>query len=124
MGTDQRTVRLNVPVAHTDYPWLTVPEVAERLEITPSRVRRLLEERVLLGDRRQGPLMIPSAFVDDTGPVTELRGTVMLLLDVGFSESEAIDWLLGHEDTLDATPIDALKSGRRSEVRRIAQALL
>lgn len=114
----------NSEVTNTDLSWLTVPEVADRLGLTPTRVRRLLEERVLIADRRQGPLTVPAVFLDDEGPVVELRGTVTLLLDNGFSDTEAIDWLLAPEESLGTTPIAALRSGRKAEVRRIAQALL
>jgi Rv2175c C-terminal domain of unknown function len=60
--------------------WLTVPDVAERLGVTPARVRRLIEEG-------------------------------------------AVNWLLSDEDSLGTAPIDALRAGRKAEVRRVAQAL-
>lgn len=108
------------PAART---FLTVPDVAERLDTTPTRVRRLLEERQLLAVRREGVLMIPAVFLTPEGPLPELRGTAILLGDSGFTNDDAVDWLLNPDDSLGAAPIDALLSGRKAEVRRVAQAL-
>ena len=104
--------------------WLTVPDLAERLSLSPSRVRRLIEDRYLLAGRRDGVLVVPEVFLDDEGPLPELRGTVMVLGDNGFSDEEALTWMLSPEDSLGTAPIDALRAGRKAEVRRIAQALL
>lgn len=103
--------------------WLTVPDLAERLETTPSRVRRLIEDRHLLAVRRDGVLSVPEVFLDDEGPLPELRGTAILLADSGYSNDEAMHWLLEEDDSLAAAPIDALQAGRKAEVRRVAQAL-
>jgi hypothetical protein len=103
--------------------WLTVPDVADRLSTTPSRVRRLIEERVLLAVRIDGILSIPVVFLDGDEPFGPLRGTITVLGDNGFSDDEAMEWLLGVEETLGAAPIDALIAGRKAEVRRVAQSL-
>jgi excisionase family DNA binding protein len=103
--------------------WLTVPDVAERLGLTPSRVRRLIEDRHLAAIRRDGVLQIPSVFLVDGEPLGELRGTLTVLSDNGFSDDEAVQWLLETEDALGAAPIDALLAGRKAEVRRVAQSL-
>lgn len=106
-----------------DVPWITVPEVAERLGVKATQVHRLIEDRALLASRIDGVLKVPEAFLNGGEPLRELRGTIVLLLDSGFSEDEAIAWLLGEEDSLGTSPIEALRSGRKAEVRRIAQAL-
>jgi len=103
--------------------WLTVPDVAERLRTTPARVRRLLEDKHLLAARREGVLRIPEVFLHDDEPLPELRGTAILLADSGFDDDAAVAWLLGEEDSLGTAPIDALRAGRKAEVRRVAQAL-
>jgi hypothetical protein len=103
--------------------WLTVPDLAERFGLTPSRVRRLIEDRHLIATRRDGVLSVPEVFVGEDGPLPELRGTVILLSDSGFSDEESLRWLLEPEDSLGAAPIDALRAGRKAEVRRVAQAL-
>ena len=46
------------------------------------------------------------------------------LRDVGFDGDELVDWLISEEESLTVSPVDALKAGRKAEVRRIAQALL
>ena len=103
--------------------WLTVPDVAERLGTTPARVRRLLEDKHLLAVRRDGVLRIPEVFLRDGEPMPELRGTAILLGDSGFDDDGAMAWLLDADDSLGTAPIDALRAGRKAEVRRVAQAL-
>jgi hypothetical protein len=103
--------------------WLTVPDLVERLGIPQGRVRRLLEDRVLLGSRVDGVLRVPADFIVEGEPLHELRGTVLVLADAGFSDDEAMRWLLSEEDSLGTTPIAALRAGRKAEVRRVAQAL-
>lgn len=107
--------------AETD--WLTVPDLVERLGQSPSRVRKLIDERHLLAARVDGVLKVPAVFLREDGPVPELHGTAIVLADAGFSDQEALEWLLSDEDSLGTTPIAALRAGRKSEVRRVAQAL-
>lgn len=104
--------------------WLSVPDVAELLAETPSRVRRLLDDKVLVGSRRDGTLRIPTVFFVDGEVLSSLRGTVFVLHDAGFSDDEAIDWLLTQEESIGVAPIEALRAGRKAEVRRVAQTLL
>lgn len=103
--------------------WLTIPELVERLGLSPGKIHRLIEDRQLLAVRRGGVLVVPEAFLRDAEPVSELRGTLVLLADSGFTDDEAMRWLLEPDSALDATPIDALRAGRKAEVRRVAQAL-
>ena len=103
--------------------WLTVPDLVERLSLSPSRVRRLIEDHALLAIRRDGVLAVPEVFLDAEGPLPELRGTAILLADSGYTNDESMRWLLEEDDSLAAAPIDALRAGRKAEVRRVAQAL-
>jgi len=103
--------------------WLTIPDLVEVLGLSQSRVRRLIEDRQLLAVRRDGVLKVPADFLEDGHPLSELRGTIFVLADAGFSDDEAMEWLLSEEESLGVAPIDALRSGRKTEVRRIAQAL-
>jgi hypothetical protein len=109
-GVDERT-------------WLTVPDIAERLDVSASQVRRMIEDRNLLAVRRNGVVSVPEVFLTDEGPLPELRGTAILLGDSGFGNDEAVRWLLEPDDSLGIAPIDALRAGRKAEVRRVAQAL-
>jgi hypothetical protein len=103
--------------------WLTVPDLVELLGQTPSRIRRLIDDRHLLAKRVEGVLKVPAVFLRDDAPVPELHGTAMVLADAGFTDEEALEWMLAEEDSLGTTPIAALRAGRKSEVRRVAQAL-
>ncbi|MGW4930344.1 Rv2175c family DNA-binding protein [Agromyces sp. NPDC004153] len=103
--------------------WLTVPDLVERLGLTPSRIRKLIDDRHLLAMRVDGVLKVPASFLRDDAPLPELHGTAVVLADAGFSDAEALEWLLGEEDSLGTSPIAALRAGRKSEVRRVAQAL-
>lgn len=114
--TGDTTARL-----HTD--WLTLPDLAEVLGEPVGRVRRLLDDRHLIGSRRDGPLQIPAAFLVDGRPLASLRGTVIVLQDAGFDDDEVIDWLLSAEESIGMPPLEALRAGRKREVRRVAQAL-
>ena len=38
-------------------------------------------------------------------------------------DDEVIDWLLADEESIGAAPIEALRRGRKAEVRRVAQTL-
>jgi hypothetical protein len=103
--------------------WLTIPDLAEQLGATPGRVRKMIEDHALLAVRRDKILVVPADFIRDGEPLPELRGTIVVLHDSGFSPDETMEWLLEPEDSLGAAPIDALRAGRKAEVRRVAQAL-
>lgn len=123
--------------------WLTVPDVAERLDVEVSKVRRLLEERRIVGVRGGEPpvLRVPAAFLvpgnlanpaqrgaADEAPawtvLAALQGTFTVLADVGFDDVGAIRWLFTEDDSLGSTPMAALLAGRKSAVRRVAQSEL
>jgi len=103
--------------------WLTIPDLVEILGIGVSKVRRLIEDRALLASRIDGVWQVPESFLRNGEPLPELRGTLIVLSDSGFSDEEAMNWLLGPEESLGTSPIEALRAGRKAEVRRIAQAL-
>ena len=103
--------------------WLTIPDLVDILGLGVSRVRRLIEDRHLAAKRVNGVLKVPASFVRDGEPISELRGTLIVLGDAGFDNDDAVDWLIEKEDTLGVSPIDALRAGRKAEVRRVAQAL-
>lgn len=109
---------------YSERQWLTIPDLVEKLGLTPSRIRRLIEERQLLAVKIDGVLSVPAVFLDDEDvPLSELRGTFFVLADARFSDDEAMEWMLSVEESLGTAPIDALRAGRKAEVRRVAQAL-
>ncbi|MEB7447514.1 Rv2175c family DNA-binding protein [Arthrobacter koreensis] len=105
--------------------WLTLPDVAEQLDVTISKVHSLLEERALLAVRlgERKIRSVPAAFINDGAILDSLKGTISVLADAGFSDEEMLRWLFTADDTLPGRPVDALKEGRKTEIRRRAQAL-
>ncbi|RLK49667.1 Rv2175c family DNA-binding protein [Microbacterium telephonicum] len=103
--------------------WLTLPELVEQTGESLGRVRRLLDEKHLVGSKRDGVFKVPAVFLQGDRPLSSLRGTVIVLQDAGFGDDELIDWLLSPDDTIGIAPIEALQAGRKSEVRRVAASL-
>nr|WP_193750699.1 Rv2175c family DNA-binding protein [Leucobacter chromiiresistens] len=107
----------------TTAPMLSVPELVDRLGITPGRLHRLIEDHVLASVRIDGAVRVPEEFLQGDEPLPSLRGTLLVLNDAGFSEEEAVIWMLSTNEELGERPIDSLQSGRKSAVRRATQAL-
>jgi len=104
--------------------WLSLADVAGRLDIPSSRVKQLLRDRKLLAVvRPNGERSVPAAFLDGGQIVKGLGGTLTVLFDCGFDEEEALRWLFTADETLPGTPIQALSARRGTEVNRRAQAL-
>lgn len=104
------------------FAWLSLPEVAERLEVGISRVHQLRRDRQFLAVRGADGMRVPAAFLADGVVVKHLPGVLTLLADGGYSDEEAISWLFTEQPTLPGTPIQALHENRASEVKRRAQA--
>jgi hypothetical protein len=104
--------------------WLSLSDVAERLQIPLGRIRQLLRDRKLLAVRRpDGSMCVPAAFFDGNHIVKGLHGTLTLLFDCGFGEAEALRWLFTADESLPGTPMQAMVAHRGTEVNRRAQAL-
>lgn len=104
--------------------WLTLVDTAERLGVAVTRVRQWLREGRLLAERDEaGVLRVPAAFLLDGEILPGLPGTITVLRDAGFADSEALRWLFTPDDTLPGTPVEALRARRVHEVNRRAQAL-
>ncbi len=108
----------------SDQQWLSIPDLVQLLGVSQSRVRQLIDDKQLLAIRRGGgSLQVPAQFIKDGAPLPELRGTLIVLGDDGFTDEQAMDWLLEVDGSLGVPPIVALLAGRKAEVRRVAQAL-
>lgn len=123
--------------------WLALPDYADRLGTVAKSVRSAIHERRIVGVKR-GPeniFHIPGAFLVgahmsnpadvrpelDTGKeviLPSVQGTIILLSDMGLSDVEILTWLFTEEEMIGERPIDALRAGNRSIVRRAAAALL
>ncbi|MEN9715476.1 MAG: hypothetical protein RJA35_943 [Actinomycetota bacterium] len=104
--------------------WLTIPDVAEALNLPLGKVHRLIEDHHLIETRIDGIRKVPADAVANGEPLPTLKGTLQLLFDAGFSQDEALEWLYTYEDSLESTPMAALVAGKRAPIRRLAQALL
>ncbi|MFD1535963.1 Rv2175c family DNA-binding protein [Nonomuraea guangzhouensis] len=104
--------------------WLTLPEVAARLDLSMGRAKQLLKDRKLLGVRRGGGgPQVPAVFLDGKDVMKGLPGTLSVLRDSGYDDVESLRWLFTPDDSLPGSPVDAIKAGRHTEVKRRAQAL-
>lgn len=107
--------------------WLTVPDIAERLGVPLSQVRQMITDREVLSSRigERHVIAVPAKFFDDEGARPDLKGTFTVLADGGMRDDEIMRWLFTPDDSLpvDGAPIDALRAGHKTEIRRRAQAL-
>jgi Rv2175c C-terminal domain of unknown function/DNA-binding protein Rv2175c, wHTH domain len=103
--------------------WLTVPDIAARLDVPVTRIHQMLRDHYLLAVRRDGVLRVPAELVAGRTVMKHLPGVLTLLHDAGYNDEEVLRWLYTADDTLPGTPAVALDGGRATEVKRRAQAL-
>lgn len=104
--------------------WITLPDLAERMDVSITDVRRMLEDDDIAAVRRGNPkvLSVPLALADPE-PLHGFAGTLTVLRDGGFEDVDALIWLFTPQDDLGGTPVDALRGGRKTEIRRRAMLL-
>jgi Rv2175c C-terminal domain of unknown function len=103
--------------------WLTLPDIAERLELPITRVHQMVRDHSLLAVRRDGVLRVPAELVAGRTVLKHLPGVLTLLHDAGYNDEEVLRWLYTPDETLPGTPAVALSGERATEVKRRAQAL-
>ena len=103
--------------------WLTLDQAAQQLGLSTGKVRRLIEEHILFSVKIDKEPKIPAHLIVDGEPLSSIRGTLLLLLDLGLDIGEAIEWLYDENDNLGETPIASLLKGHKAPVRRAAQTL-
>ena len=110
-------------MSNADEParWLTLAEVAERLELPANKVRQMVREGALLAVLRDGALRVPTELVANRTVLKHLPGVLTLLHDAGYSDEEALRWLYRLDDSLPGTAAEALGGDRATEVKRRAQ---
>lgn len=111
----------DLPVEPKD--WLTVPDVAERLQVRVTRIHQMLRDHHLLAVRREKVLRIPAELVAGPTVLKHLPGVLTVLHDAGYNDEESLRWLYTPDDTLAGTPAKALDGDLAREVKRRAQAL-
>ena len=105
--------------------WLTLPDLAEQIGESVSKVRQLLREgRLVAVDRGRPPVkQVPADLVHDGRLVKGLAGALTVLRDAGYSDLEALRWLLTEDPAIGDRPVDAMAAGRDTAVKRRAQVL-
>ncbi|GII22029.1 Rv2175c family DNA-binding protein [Planosporangium mesophilum] len=103
--------------------WLTLPDIAERLDLGISQVHQKLRDNELIAVRRDGVLRVPAELVAGDTVLKHLPGILTLLRDAGYNDEEAIRWLFTPDESLPGTPAVALSGHQATEVKRRAQAL-
>lgn len=105
--------------------WLSLRQVADRLGVSPNKVRQMVREHQLAAlrhpDAREPE--VPAEMLLDDVVVRGLPGTLTVLSDAGYDEEQSVRWLFTADESLPGRPIDALREQRGTEVRRRAQAL-
>ncbi|MFI7438269.1 Rv2175c family DNA-binding protein [Micromonospora haikouensis] len=104
--------------------WLALPDVAERLDLSISKVHQMIRDRELLAVRRDGVRRVPADLVANRTALKHLPGVLTLLADAGYDDEAALRWLYEPDDTLSGgTPAATLGGDHAREVKRRAQAL-
>lgn len=105
--------------------WTTLPDIAEAFDIKVTKVHALINEGqiIALRDPETNVRKVPALFISETRVLEPLPGTLQVLKDAGYTDAEAVHWLYTEDSSLPGRPIDALKDGRKTEIRRRAQAM-
>jgi len=123
-------------VLDADEPVYDLPTVAELLRVPVTKVHQHLRDGHLVAVRRNGILVVPTAFLTESGQVVKaLPGLLAVLRDGGYGDTEILRWLFTgdpsltvtrdgfRESTSNARPVDALQTHQAREVLRRAQAM-
>jgi hypothetical protein len=121
--SDVSTIPVADDVLDAHVEVLAVPDVAERLGLSVTRVHQMLRDHHMLALRRDGVVAVPADFLDANALVKGLAGTITVLRDGGYTDAEILRWLFTPDDSLPGTPISALRADRGREVKRRAQAM-
>lgn len=103
--------------------WLPIPDVADKLGVPLTRVHQYIRDGALIAVRIDDVMKVPVELVADDEIPKHLAGVITLLRDSGYTDVEALRWLLTEDDSLPGSPAEAIRSNRHREVSRRAQAL-
>jgi hypothetical protein len=112
-------------VEETNLPenWLTLPDVAELLDLSIVKVHQLIKDGSLIAVRHEGVRRVPAELVANDTVLKHLPGILTLLRDAGYNDEETVRWLYTPDDSLPGLPAVALGGDLAREVKRRAQAL-
>lgn len=105
--------------------WLALPDLAEQVGESLPTIRQWVRERRLVVVARGTPPIksVPSDLVHDGHLLKGLAGAITVLHDAGYSDLEALRWLLTDEPVLGGRPVDLMAQGRDVAVKRRAMSL-
>jgi len=103
--------------------WINLPDVADRLDVSISKVHQMIRDGSLLAVRRDGIRVVPAGLVANSIVLKHLPGVITLLRDAGYNDEEALRWLYEPDETVDGCGAKGLGGDRAREVKRRAQAL-
>jgi hypothetical protein len=103
--------------------WVNLPDVAEKLDVSISKVHQMLRDGQLLAVKHDGVRQVPAELLANSNVLKHLPGVLTLLRDAGYNDEEALRWLYEPDSDLDGNPALGLAGPRAREVKRRAQAL-
>jgi hypothetical protein len=103
--------------------WVNLPDIADKLDVSVSKVHQMIRDGALLAVKRDGVRVVPAELVANDIVLKHLPGVLTLLRDAGYNDEEAVRWLYQPDDTLDGNAAKGLCGDRAREVKRRAQAL-
>jgi hypothetical protein len=104
--------------------WLPLPDVADKLDLSISKVHQMVRDGHLLVVKRDGIRVVPAELVANDTVLKHLPGVLTLLRDARYNDEQALEWLYEPDDDLDGNAAKGLGGDRAREVKRRAQALL
>ena len=121
--TDSATTGAADPQPAGPDKWTNLPDVAEKLDVSISKVHQMLRDGTLLAVKRDGIRVVPADLIANSTALKHLPGIITLLRDAGYNDEEAVRWLYQPDDSLDGCGAIGLGGDRAREVKRRAQAL-
>lgn len=103
---------------------LTVPDVAELLDVVVTRVIDDVNRHRLIAVNVEGVRCIPARFITDGREINRfVPGLIALLADGGWDDAEILSYLFTADESLPGRPVDALHGHLAREVMRRAQGM-
>ena len=97
--------------------WVTIPEIAQALDLKVTRVHNLISDGTLIAlrDPETNVRKVPALFMNGSRVLESLKGTLAVLKDYGFSDEEANVWLYTRDESLTSSPHPAMIEGSTTE---------